>query len=39
MSYTDNPVRDAEEYHSQEDPRPIVWTSGFCGLPGVLQAI
>ncbi len=33
MSYTDNPVRDAEEHYSREDPRPIVGACEYCGNP------
>ena len=33
MSYTDNPVRDAEEYCSREDLRPIVGACEYCGNP------
>lgn len=33
MSYTDEPVIDAEEYCSREDPRPIVGTCEQCGHP------
>ena len=30
MSYTDDPVRDAENYYSKEDCRPIIGTCEFC---------